>query len=82
MDQQQDLFEERVAICMEGDGMSEWLAMNFAARRLGFEDFADYEKQTKSNKIEVSSNQNIDISSPLSSEGFSFLENFIGKIQQ
>jgi hypothetical protein len=41
----------------------------------------NYEKQTKSQNIVESSNQKIDISSPLSSEGFSFLEKFIGKIR-
>lgn len=42
----------------------------------------NYEKQTKSQNIEKSSNRNIEITSPLSPEGFSFLEKFIDIIQK
>ena len=46
------------------------------------EEHANFEKQTKSQTIVESSNQDIDNSSPLSSEGFSFLEKFIVKIRK
>ncbi|MCK4814557.1 DUF4062 domain-containing protein, partial [bacterium] len=46
------------------------------------EEQANFEKQTKSQSIVEPSNQDIQISSPLSSEGFSFLGKFIDKIRE